>query len=241
MPQPYTGDSVDESGNIISSFGAGEIEKLPDGLTFKGWDPTYPSGEYPTFVKHILRRMATGLGVAYANWVGDLEAVNFSSMRSGLLDERDNWKDDQSSFREGVLIPIFDVWLKYAILSKSVLVGYSEYERVNQPEFIGRRWDWVDPRADVEAKVLAINNNMITLSEVMAEQGYDFNDYIRRRKKELEQLKEIKQLEKEMYGKEASPNKNEKENVSPSADEDDKDKDKEDPKEEDKKLRIING
>ena len=68
-------------------------------------------------------------------------------------------------------------------------INYSEYARVNQPEFIGRRWDWVDPRADVEAKKLAIDNNMMTLTDVMAEQGYDFNDYIRRRKKELEKLK----------------------------------------------------
>jgi lambda family phage portal protein len=229
MPAQYTGDSEDANGNIISNFGFGEIEQLPAGLEFKGWDPTYPSGEYPTFVKQILRRMATGLGVAYANWVGDLEAVNFSSMRSGLLDERDNWKDDQSSFREGVLIPIFNEWLKWAIVSKSVSVNYSELERVNKPEFICRRWDWVDPRADIEAKVAAINNNIITLSDVMAEQGYDFNDYIRRRKKELEQLKEIKELEKSMYAKEV-PDKEAKQSD-----------DKEDPKEEDKKLRLLNG
>ena len=230
MPTAYEGDSTDTNGNIISNFSFGEIEQLPQGLEFKGWDPTYPSGEYPSFVKHILRRMATGLGVAYANWVGDLEAVNFSSMRSGLLDERDNWKDDQSTFREGVLIPIFNEWLKYGIASGKIELNFFEIDRINQPEFIGRRWDWVDPRADVEAKKLAIDNNMMTLTDVMAEQGYDFNDYIRRRKKELEQLKEIKELEKSMYAKEviASPAK--------------QSDDKEDPKEEeDKKLRLMNG
>lgn len=236
MNPGYTGDSEDANGNIISNFSFGQIEQLPQGLEFKGWDPTYPSGEYPNFVKHILRRMATGLGVAYANWVGDLEAVNFSSMRSGLLDERDNWKDDQSSFREGVLIPIYDAWLKWAIVSKALAISYSEYDRVNKPEFIGRRWDWVDPRADVEAKKLAIDNNMLTLTDVMAEQGYDFNDYIRRRKKELEQLKEIKELEKQMFSKPETQNN--KGNVIPSGDEgDNKDK----PEDEDKKLRLING
>lgn len=208
LPQAYAGDGEDANGNIISNFSFGEIEQLPAGLEFKGWDPTYPSGEYPSFVKHILRRMATGLGVAYANWVGDLEAVNFSSMRSGLLDERDNWKDDQSQFREGILIPLFDEWLKWAMLSGAVNVSYSQYERVNKPEFIGRRWDWVDPRADVEAKVLQIKNNLICLSDVHAEQGYDFNDYIRRRKKELEQLKEIKMLEAELYPEGKTPQTN---------------------------------
>lgn len=198
MNPAYTGDGEDAEGNIISNFSFGEIEKLPQGLEFKGWDPTYPHGEYPSFVKSTLRRMATGLGVAYANWVGDLEAVNFSSMRSGLLDERDNWKNDQSTFREGVLIPIFNEWLRYAILSGKVNISYSQYERVNKPEFIGRRWDWVDPRADVEAKVMAINNNLITLSDAMAEMGYDLDDYLVRRKRELEKLKEIKDLEKEL-------------------------------------------
>lgn len=236
MNPGYSGDSEDASGNIISNFSFGEIEQLPQGLEFKGWDPTYPSGEYPSFVKHILRRMATGLGVAYANWVGDLEAVNFSSMRSGLLDERDNWKDDQSSFREGVLIPIFDTWLKYAMLTKSLSIPYSQYDRVNQPEFIGRRWDWVDPRADVEAKKLAIDNNMLTLTDVMAEQGYDFNDYIRRRKKELEQLKEVKELEKEMFGK-PEPKQMDKPNDTKTEDP----KMDDDKQEDEKSLRLING
>lgn len=195
----YDPDKVDSDGNMISEFTPGIIEKLPEGLEFKGWDPTYPHGEYVGYVKSVLRRIATGIGVAYANWVGDLEAVNFSSMRSGLLDERDNWKNDQTTFIEGFLLPIFNEWLKYAILSKQINLSFADYERVNQPEFIGRRWDWVDPSADIEAKVMAVNNNMMTLSDVMAEMGVDFEDYIRRRKRELEKLKEIKMLEQELF------------------------------------------
>lgn len=199
ITQSYTGDTTDADGNIIASFSSGEIEQLPLGLEFKGWDPTYPHGEYPSFVKQILRRAATGLGVAYANWVGDLEAVNFSSMRSGLLDERDNWKDEQKSFVEGLLEPIYEDWLKYAILSGQVNISFAEYDRVNKPEFIGRRWDWVDPRADVEAKIMAVKNNLTTLTDVMSEMGVDFEDYIRRRKKELEKLRDIKLLENELF------------------------------------------
>ncbi len=195
----FEGQEVDENGNIISEFSPGIIEQLPQGLEFKGWDPSYPNNEYPGFIKAVLRRIATGLGVAYANWVGDLEAVNFSSMRSGLLDERDNWKDDQSSFVEGFLIPIYEEWLKYSIISGQINVSFFDYDRINKPEFIGRRWDWVDPRADIEAKVMAVKNNLITLTDVMAEMGVDFEDYVRRRRKELEKLKEIKLLEQELF------------------------------------------
>ena len=201
LAKQYSGDGEDENGDILTNFSYGEIERLPDGLEFKGWDPTYPHGEYQSFVKAILRRLATGLGVAYANWVGDLEAVNFSSMRSGLLDERDNWMDDQTEFREGVLIPIYNEWLKYAMLSGELSVSYSQFDRINAPEFTGRRWPWVDPRADAEAKKLMLDNNMALLRDVLAELGYDFNDYVRERKKELEMLKEIKALEKELFGK----------------------------------------
>lgn len=195
----YRGDGEDSDGNIISSFSVGEIEQLPAGLEFKGWDPSYPNGEYAPFVKQILRKAATGLGVAYANWVGDLEAVSFSSMRTGVVDERDNWKDEQMSFVEGLLEPIFNDWLKYAMLSNQVNISFAEYDRINQPEFIGRRWDWVDPRADVEAKVMALKNNLTTLTDVMAEMGVGFEDYIRRRKRELEKLKDVRLLENELY------------------------------------------
>jgi lambda family phage portal protein len=198
LTKSYEGDAVDEQGNVIRSFSYGEIEQLPPGLEFKGWDPSYPNGEYGSFVKEILRKAATGLGVAYANWVGNLEAVNFSSMRSGLLDERDNWKDEQGSFVDGVLLEIFAEFLKYGMLGGAINVSFANYERANKPEFIGRRWDWVDPRADVEAKVNAVNNNLTTLTDVMAEMGVDFEDYVRRRKMELVKLKEIKQLESEL-------------------------------------------
>jgi len=194
----YQGDGEDDAGNTISNFSFGEIERLPDGLEFQGWDPKYPDNQYAGFKKNILQRLATSLGLAYANWVGDLEAVNFSSMRSGLLDERDIWKLQQASFREGILIPIFEQWLKYAMISGQVKIPYSRYDEVNRPEFIGRRWDWVDPRADVEAEVMAIDNHLSTLTESLAKRGKDLQQYASERKKEIETLKDIIKMENEL-------------------------------------------
>lgn len=202
----YRGDDTDDAGDIISNFGlGGEIERLPDGLEFQGWDPKYPDAQYGIFKKDILRRLAVSLGLAYANWVGDLEAVNFSSMRSGLLDERDNWKAQQAQFREGILLPLFSRFLKMAIVSKALPFSYSDYERLNKPNFVGRRWDWVDPRADVEAAKSSVESHLSTLTDELSKSGIDINDYIRTRTKELKLLAPVIELEAKMMGKDINP------------------------------------
>lgn len=233
----YEGDDTDSDGNTITNFSFGEIERLPDGLEFQGWDPKYPDNQYAGFKKNILQRLAAGLGLAYANWVGDLEAVNFSSMRSGLLDERDIWKLQQASFREGVLIPIFNEWLKWAMLNKQVKIPYTQYDEINKPEFIGRRWDWVDPRADVEAEVMAMENHLSTLTDSLAKRGIDLREFAAKRKKELKVLKEIVELEKEIsVVKNPAP-----EPVPQNDDSEDNDKNKPDDKKEPVKPSNGNG
>lgn len=44
--------------------------------------------------------------------------------------------------------------------------------------FVPRGWDWVDPLKDVQANVLAIKSGLKTLTEVVGEQGKDFEDVL---------------------------------------------------------------
>jgi capsid protein len=46
--------------------------------------------------------------------------------------------------------------------------------RLNKPQFVGRRWSWVDPVSDVEASIKAVDNNLTTLQEELAKSGRDY-------------------------------------------------------------------
>jgi lambda family phage portal protein len=194
----YGGDDEDENGNTISNMSPGEFEQLPPGMKFNGWDPTYPHEQYPSFVKQILRRLAAGLALAYNSWIGDLEGVNFSSMRHGNQDEKESWMIQQALYIDAILIPWRSAWLKRALFVGAVKLNYADYERLNQPVFMGRRWNYFDPAKDVDASINAIDNFLSTHTDELAKTGKDFADIITTQKKELEMMQEIVEMKKKL-------------------------------------------
>lgn len=170
------GDSEDSSGNKISQMEPGVITQLPPGVKFEGFDPKYPDSQHDIFTKVILRGVASGLGVAYMSFASDPGDANYSSARVELLTERDSWKSIQNWMIESFLEPLFKDWLEMAIISGALPLRMSNFDDLNKPVWIGRRWGWVDPKGDVEAEILAINNRLKTRSEAIAERGGDIEE-----------------------------------------------------------------
>lgn len=172
-------DEEDDEEPLYMDAEPGSYQELPPGLRFKGWDPQFPSGELAPFSKQSLRGIATGLGVSYNALANDLEGVNFSSMRSGLLAERDNWMDLQEWLIEQLAEPIFQKWLPRALL-KGIEVSASgatlrpeRIEKYRAHEWQARRWDWVDPDKDSKTAARDIANKIKSPSQVIRERGGD--------------------------------------------------------------------
>lgn len=156
----------------------GEYQVLPEGAEVHDSNPQYPSGEYAPFMKQGLRSMAAGFGVLYNNLASDLEGVNFSSIRQGTLDEREHWKELQEWLIESLAQPIFDAWLPRALLAGRIKVKGRPLkpERIDRYSVVSwqpRRWQWIDPRADVDAAVEAKNNMLTSAGRIIREQGQD--------------------------------------------------------------------
>jgi lambda family phage portal protein len=167
----YGGDDEDAEGNVITSIEPGGIEQLPAGVTPFAWEPAYPNQTYEMFTRATLRRAATGLGLAYMSLTSDLSDANYSSMRAGLLPERDGWMLIQQWFIETYLQPIFAIWLDSAIMSGALPLDIRDFGRINKPVFIGRRWAWVDPEKDVRAKLLERRAGWNSSFDVVGEKG----------------------------------------------------------------------
>lgn len=154
------------------------FHELPMGAKIAEWSPQYPSGEFAVFNKAMLRGAAAGMGVLYNNLAGDLEGVNFSSIRQGTLDERDHWKDLQQWLTETLLQEVFDEWLPRALLSGRIKVRgralpADKLEAFKDVAWQGRRWQWIDPRADVDAAVESKNNMLASPGQIIRESGRD--------------------------------------------------------------------
>lgn len=162
-----------------------EIEMEPGfhyidkGANVHQFSTNHPTTAYKDYIKTILRGIASGLGVDYNTLANDLEGVNFSSLRGGVLESRELWKCLQTWFVEHVIRDIYERWLIAALLSNAIKLPRgdslraAEIERLKEAEFQGRRWAWVDPLKDLQAAKLAIDEGLTTRSAVIRERGDD--------------------------------------------------------------------
>lgn len=117
----YEGESTEDEYNPVMNVEAGTFEQLPEGVSFTSFDPQHSTNQFGTFVKQIIRSVASGLNISYASLSNDLESVNYSSIRQGALEERHYYKSEQRFLIEHFLQPVFEVWLLMAILSRRSL------------------------------------------------------------------------------------------------------------------------
>lgn len=178
----YTGDDKDADGNIITSAEPASLEQLPAGMEFQPWDPQFPNQQHEMFMKSTLKGISTGLGMAYMSLTSDLAEANYSSMRAGLLPERDNYKRIQQWFIEMYLRPLFTRWLESAMLKGQIkfpsgkTLPFEKFDKFNKPVFIGRRWEWVDPLKDAQAHLMLRRAGFESPYDIAGEQGKDLED-----------------------------------------------------------------
>ncbi len=153
--------------------------KLEQGWDYKTVTPTHPNRELTNFKNSMLRDVASGLCVEYANFANDWAGVSYSSVRVGTLAERDHWRILQAQMIEQFASPVFTAWLaSFLKLEASGAYSAADYARLSEHEFRGRRWDWVDPMKDINAAILAVAHNWKTDEQIAADYGGDIDDNI---------------------------------------------------------------
>jgi len=177
-------DGEDAAGVPFTEVDPGQFGSLPEGWDFKPFNPDYPHQMYGEFIKAAKRDIASALNVAYHALANDLEGVNFSSIRSGTLEERDHWMMKQGWVIDHMLTPIYARWLDNALLASAILLPNGsalpviKKQKFLAHKFLGRRWQWVDPLKDINASVTALENNLQSPYTIAAQQGVDVEDVI---------------------------------------------------------------
>lgn len=172
----YTGE-MDSYGDMIMEAEPGSFEQLPEGVSFQSWDPNYPSNVYGDFVTAALRGIAVGLGVSHHSLTGDMSGVNYTSSRTALLDERDQWKRKQKWLINRLVRKMYESFIDYGvdfgrinINGKQLRENPSHYYPAT---YLGRRWQWVDPAKEVVAIEKALQLKLKSLSTAIRETGAD--------------------------------------------------------------------
>lgn len=182
---------VDADGDLIADSEPGHFERLPYNVEFKDYDPTYPHGEMQPFMKIVLRGAAAGLGVSYNGLAGDLESVNYSSLRGGAQEERDEWQLLQQWMIGGMHGPIFEAWLSQSMLTGALALPFRKFDKFNAATWRPRGWDWVDPESDLQANAGQVGLGVKSRTQIAAEKGRDLEEVLLEIKAERELAAEL--------------------------------------------------
>lgn len=169
--------------------------ELAPGLKISTWDPTYPNEQYDTFVRSMLRAISTGMGVSYHDLANDLTDVNYSSIRQGALDVRENWKVMQQWFIRRFCRPTYRIWLPQQLrngsikTSKGKTLTLMDLEKCLEVTWTGRRWDWIDPKSEAIANVEQIRHFLVSPSQVIRDLGRDPQEVWRQIAQDIESMK----------------------------------------------------
>lgn len=183
----------DADGAPIETTEAATVKYLDPGEKLSSFDPSYPSGEFGPFTKAMNQRIASALETSYNSLASDLEGVNYSSIRQGVIDDRDLWRLLQGWLAIVLCQRIFGAWLPYAFTTGRLAVpglspaqAWDELPRYRQARWQGRGWDWVDPLKDIVASKEAIALGVTTVSELIRARGRDPEEVWTERQQELQ-------------------------------------------------------
>lgn len=175
----YTGDEEgtgEHEGATLDTYEPGTIKDIGN-RKIQQVDTDYPHQMYAEFVKSQLRGIASGLGVSYHSLSNDLQGVNYSSIRAGVLEDREIFKGLQNWFIRSLVQPVYEEWLSMAYTRRVIRIGTRPLSRpiadYMAAHFQPRRWAWVDPQKDGMANQLAMNSRLKSPSQLMREQGDD--------------------------------------------------------------------
>lgn len=182
----FNADDVEDGIPIMSAEPA-SFHQLPAGVTFETFNPTFPSNEFESFHKSVLKGIASGLGVSYTSLSNDLEATSYSSIRQGALEERDAYRSMQGFIIEHMVRPIYDAWLSSAMEINAFGIPLRQYERFSDAsEFRGRAWSWVDPQKEMNSAIMGLRSGILSLQDVASQYGKDVEELLGQIQKDKE-------------------------------------------------------
>lgn len=169
----YQADDEDADGTLVQEVSPGTFEQLPSGMKVEKFDADYPNSSVSEFVKVTLRSASAGMGIAYNTLANDLESVNYSSLRAGTLEDRDNWRTLQTWISEVLHDRVFAEFLRMALLKGAFdrPLKPSKIEKYSEHAWQPRGWSWVDPLKDIQAAERSIALGLTDRAAIATAQG----------------------------------------------------------------------
>ena len=156
----------------------GTMWRLNPGDTVEAFKPEQPTGHIPSFIKTVLRKIASAWNHNYNSLSNDLEGVNYTSLRHGMIIQHDHYRVLQLWWARSFRQWLFENWLHTSLLTGQLQLPTANWRDYRRALWIPKGRDWVDPRRDIEAEVIGIQSGLTTRDEVLRKRGKQFDKVI---------------------------------------------------------------
>ncbi len=132
-----------------------------------------PGQTFEPFTKIIKKAISMGIGIPYPVLFKDVENVNFAGFRSAMLDAWRVFIYRRVWLGQMFCQPIFTMLQEEAFLRGNLEVTdfYGKMQTLTRAEWRGSPKGDIEPIKAVQADILAIQNNLKTRAEAIAERG----------------------------------------------------------------------
>lgn len=151
----------------------GQFDTLPHGTKFQNFESKWPNVSADGYIKQNLRGFAAARGISYVSIGNDLEAVNYSSARVGIVEEREHYKTIQTLLVSWLHAPVFEAVLPYLILSTPGLKIEHLQRYLEAATWQPRRWAGIDPVKESAANEANLRNKLTSRRRIILERGED--------------------------------------------------------------------
>lgn len=165
-----TGDMSGGGANRVKAVQPASGEILNFGQKPMLVDPKFPIEAATGFKRDNMLSVSQGSGLSYGSVSGDFEKYSFSSARAAMIPERDYFKVRQNHMIPNAVRLHFNEWLKYALLTQVVKLDVSRLDEfIAAANFHGKRWGYINPLQDIQAKVIELETLLTSPQEILAE------------------------------------------------------------------------
>lgn len=180
-----------KAGASIMSSGL-HAQVLPMGFKASAPDLRHPNAALPPYVQTLLHSVAAGAGVSYHGLTRDPSQANYTATRADDMVDRPQKQRLQGLFIETALERIYTNWLNMAYLAGKIKLPVgATLDMASEHKWTPRGWILLDPLKDRQADVLGINTGLDTRTDILAEEGKDFEEVARGLAREQKFLKDL--------------------------------------------------
>jgi capsid protein len=150
-----------------------------------------PGVTFQPFVRVIGQSIAMSLGIPYPVLFKDFTGMNFASYRSAMLEAWRVYKQQRTWLAAGLCQPVYRMLQEEAWLLGHLKVAkfYNQMYHITRADWIGPPKGQIEPVKEVQADILAIQNNLKSRTETALEANRDHKKTVKQLAEEQRDLK----------------------------------------------------